>query len=214
MPQFCVDRLSIPPRLRPDHGVIDADALAVACDAARAAALILQDAHTQADAVLAAAATAAAAAVQYEQEQVAQQACALLENLRAAQACLLDGVGPLAVDLAALAFARLVVDTAPDERVACAVRRVVEEAPRRLVEAVAWVHPDDAPRMATTAWEVRHDARLTPGSCRLEAASGEWSSSFDLAALALQAALEQQAAVIKIEDCAGEPLAHQNHLSG
>lgn len=189
MTTFCVAALTVPSRLRARHGVLQSDALAVACHAERAAALTLLEARAQAAAIVDEATARAADAVRHEQQRVAQEGAALLDGLRAAQDRLLEGVGPLAIDLATRAFERLVAGMTPPERIACAVRQVREEAPQRLLEAVAWVHPDDLPLLADCPWDARADARLAPGTCRLEAASGQWQASFDLGAAALMEAL-------------------------
>lgn len=200
MPSFCTEIIAVPARLRANHGVLQADSLAVAHDARRAAALMLQEARAQADAVLEQATAQAADLLRDEQSRVAREAALLLDGLRAARERLLDGVAPLAADLAAQAFERLVLDLTPPERIAAAVRRVREEAPARLVSGLAWVHPDDAPLLADSPWELRLDARLARGNCRLEAASGEWLAGFELGATALKDALLAGAAAARLEE--------------
>lgn len=195
MNSFCVEKLSLPARLRPLHGVVQAEAFVVTGDAQRAAALLLKEARATAAALLEEAQATAAAAMRREQQRVAQESTVLLQGLRQAQENLLDRVGALAIELAGQAFERLVVDAAPAERIAAAVRRVREEAPSRLSEAVAWVHPDDQALIGDCPWELRTDARLERGACRLEASSGEWRADFTLAATALQDALTAQQAL-------------------
>lgn len=197
MDSFCVDKLALPARLRPSHGVVRADTLAVACDGARAAALMLQEARAQAQALLHAAAAEAADTLRREQQRVAEEAGALLHGLRAAQDRLLDGAGALAVDLAARAFARLVLEATPQQRISAALRRVREEAPQRLASALAFVHPEDLPLIADAPWELRADPGQARGTCRLEAASGEWRAAFELGAAALNDALLAQAALFE-----------------
>lgn len=197
MNSFCVDTLSLTPGLRPLRGVLRAPGMALAAEGERAAAVVLQQARAQADAILAKAGDEAAAATRSERQRVALEATRLLEGLRLLQAQMLDGVGELALELAHQAFERLVADTVPAERIAGAVRRVREEAPAKLLSAVLCVHPEDLPGLGETSWELRADARLAPGACRLEAASGEWSASFSLGAQELGAALRQQQAWFK-----------------
>ena len=204
MEAFCVERVSVPPRLRARSGLLRSPCLAVSADAGRAAALVLRQAREEADALLEQSRIDAAAAVQHESRRVARQATDLLRGLESAQERLLDGVERLAVELATQAFTRLVADAAPVERIAAAVRRVREEAPARLSEAVLWVHPEDQAVVAGSPWEVSPDARLARGACRLAASSGEWHASFDLATEALVQALAEQAGTAQIPDPRGE----------
>lgn len=197
---FCVERLSVPAQLRARAGVLRAGSLAITCDARRAADLILQEAREAAAAMRATAALDAAEAVSAERRRVAHEASQLLNGLRAAQERLLENLGQLAFELAERAFERLVFDMTPRERIAAAVRRVCEEAPQRLAAAVAWVHPDDLPLVEAAPWELRADPRLAPGSCRLEASSGEWLAVFDLGAATLQEALRAQATLFTAQD--------------
>ncbi|MPS30350.1 MAG: flagellar biosynthesis/type III secretory pathway protein [Alcaligenaceae bacterium] len=202
MDSFCVERISISPRLRARHGLLRSQALAVCDDAERAAGLVAHSAQEAADALLEKARSDAAAIALDEGQRVAEQAAMLLDGLSAAQERLLDGVERLALELAGRAFERLVADMAPAERIAAAVRRVREEAPVKLHEAIAWVHPDDEAMLENPPWEIRCDARLERGSCRLEASSGEWRASFELAAAALRQALAARAAAFA-PDAAG-----------
>ncbi|WP_296555975.1 FliH/SctL family protein [Pigmentiphaga sp.] len=199
MDSFCVERVSIPPRLRARHGLLRSRSLAVCADAERAAELALRLAREQADAVLEQSRAEAAAAVLCESQRVARQATDLLQGLESAQTRLLDGVETLAVELAAQAFTRLAADMAPAERIAASVRRVREEAPAKLSEAVVWVNPDDLALLGDSPWDARPDARLARGACRLEASSGEWHASFDLAVAALEQALAAHGAEARIQ---------------
>ncbi|MBN9473231.1 MAG: hypothetical protein ABS43_12325 [Bordetella sp. SCN 67-23] len=189
MDSFCVERVSVPPGLRARRGVLRDRSLEVCSEAARVAEAVLRQARDEADVLLKQARVDAAAAVRSESERAARQATELLRGLESAQVRLLDGVETLAVECAAQAFARLVADMPPTERIAAAVRRVREEAPTKLSEAVVWTHPDDQVLVADSPWETRSDARLARGACRLEASSGEWHASFDLAVVALEQAL-------------------------
>lgn len=204
MDAFCVETLQLPPTLRARHGVLRADALAVCEDAMRACALMRQRASDAAAAMQARAQAEAARVLQVEQARLAEQATQLLQALQQAREQLLDGVEALAAGMAAQAFELLVADLAPSERIAAAVRRVRDQAPAKLHEAQAWVHPDDLAALEGGPWPVRPDPRLAPGSCRLEAASGEWVASFELASAALaqamQARVDTLAAGVQVED--------------
>ncbi|MBP0597303.1 flagellar biosynthesis/type III secretory pathway protein [Herbaspirillum sp. LeCh32-8] len=192
--RFCTAELSLPHHLRARHGVVSGEAFLVTEDARAAAAHLLAQARAQAEDIREQARADAMAALRDEQGRIAREAGELLERLREREAVMLDGVAGLAIELAQSIYERLLVDTIAQERVAAACRRVREEAPPKLIDAVAWLHPDDVAGLAQEhglPWEVRGDARLAPGSCRLEAASGEWRAEFALAAEALRAALSQ-----------------------
>ncbi|MET3432017.1 flagellar biosynthesis/type III secretory pathway protein FliH [Herbaspirillum seropedicae] len=193
-PPFLAAELCLPPSLRPRHGVVSSVDFRVTEDARLAAAQLVQQAQEQAAGIREQARADALAALQDEERRIAHEAGQLLARLREREASMLEGVAALAVDLALSIFERLLADTVPRERVLAACRRVREEAPPKLTEAVAWLHPDDAASLAqgdALPWELRTDARLAQGTCRLEAASGEWRADFSLAAEALRATLQQ-----------------------
>nr|WP_253909724.1 HrpE/YscL family type III secretion apparatus protein [Herbaspirillum seropedicae] len=184
----------MPPSLRPRHGVVSSVDFRVTEDARLAAAQLVQQAQAEAAGIREQARADALAALHDEERRIAHEAGQLLARLREREASMLEGVAGLAVDLAHSIFDRLLVDTTARERVMAACRRVREEAPPKLTEAVAWLHPEDAASLAqedALPWELRTDARLAQGSCRLEAASGEWRADFSLAAEALRATVQQ-----------------------
>lgn len=189
MDAFCVEILQLPPTLRARRGVLRADALVVCDDTMRACALIRQRASDDAVAMRARAQADAARVLEVEQARLAGQATQLLHALQQSREQLLEGVEALAAAMAAQAFELLVADLTPPERIAAAVRRVSEQAPAKLHEAQAWVHPDDLEALEGGPWPVRPDPRMRPGSCRLEAASGEWVASFEMACTALSQAM-------------------------
>lgn len=191
MNAFCVETLTMPPQLRAEHGVLRAPALQVSTDAQRAANQLLDDSRRQAAAITAAAHAAARVAVRQEQERTAVTADALLRTLKQSRALLLDRAEDVVLELATQLFERLLLEIGPRERLAAMLRRVRQEAPSRLVSAVLRVHPDDAVLISDgdCEWEVKPDPALAPGTCKLEAASGEWQAGFELAREALLAAL-------------------------
>jgi len=193
MSDFCSETLRLPQTLRPRYGVVRSDDLAVSGETARACRLMLHRAGQEAEAMQEQARAAAAAAMRQEQQRVAAQATTLLQTLQHAHEQLLDGVETLAAEMTARAFALLVADLPAVDRIAASVRRVREQAPARLSEAVAWVHPEELDALDGGAWQVKADAGLARGSCRLEASSGQWFASFELAADALADALAAQA---------------------
>ena len=194
MNSFCVATLQMPPGLRARQGVVRSDAFFITDDACQAAEQLLAAARAQADDILARARAQADSAVRREQERVADEATRMLSVLQQMKESVLDEAAGLAIELARQTFDRLVLETTPQERLDAACRRVLEEAPPKLTDAVAWMHPDDAASLEGAThlpWEVKGDKRLTPGTCRLEAANGEWRAEFGLATEALRASLDQ-----------------------
>jgi len=188
MRNFCVERIAVPPALRAEHGVLRAPSLRVAADAGRVAGQILQEAREEAARVRAAAQEDAGRAVRLEQERVAARGAAFLSDLMRIEQDLLARVESLVGDLAQQTFDRLVLESTPRERIDAMVRRILLEAPGKLVAPVLSMHPDDIDAAPDSAWELRSDAGLTPGTCKLEAASGEWRADFELAVAALRTA--------------------------
>ncbi|EJL88968.1 flagellar biosynthesis/type III secretory pathway protein [Herbaspirillum sp. CF444] len=206
MNDFCIETIAVPDKLRPAHGVLRVASLRVATEATLAAALTMQEASAQAQAVQAAAQRQAQDAVRQEQEEVARRATGLLQALQQAQHLLIEQVDALVVALAQETFDRLVLELTPRERIEAAFRRVVQEAPAKLTTPALSVHPDDLALVPQSAWELKPDPRLAPGTCRLEAASGEWRAEFNLAVDALRAALGDAGQVIVARAApAGQP---------
>ncbi|MCA1325651.1 FliH/SctL family protein [Herbaspirillum sp. alder98] len=194
MNNFCVETLALPRTLRPRFGVISSPAFAVTDEAGQAAAHILAEARRQAEALMKKARQEADHLMRDEQRRVAEEATQLMQVLQQMQHEVLEQAQELAIELAQLTFDRLVLETTARERLEAACRRVRAEAPSKLTEAVAWVHPLDRAELDSAdsmAWAIKEDDRLPRGTCRLEAASGEWRAQFDLAAAALRAALAQ-----------------------
>lgn len=199
MTGFCVARIAVNPHLRAAHGIVRAGDLALSADARAAARLLLEAARTQAGAERAEAARAAQAVLAEaraqadalcaaEQARVLDQAAGLLRGLDQARDAVVERAEDIVVDLARALFERLVADTVPRERLQAALARVVQEAPARLAEPQLRVHPDDVALLPALDWPVKPDPLLARGSCRLEAASGQWCASFDAAVDALRAA--------------------------
>ncbi|MFJ3044659.1 HrpE/YscL family type III secretion apparatus protein [Herbaspirillum chlorophenolicum] len=209
MNSFCVATLALPQSLRPRFGVVRSEAFAVTDEAGQAAARMLEQARQQADDLMKKARRQADHLMRDEQRRVAEEATQLVQVLQQMQCEVLEQAQELAIELAQLTFDRLVLETTPRERLEAACRRVRAEAPPKLAEAVAWMHPLDKAELAAAdamAWQIREDDRLPRGTCRLEAASGEWRAQFDLAAAALRAALAEFGAL-------GAPAVDQNHVA-
>ncbi|NQE46994.1 HrpE/YscL family type III secretion apparatus protein [Herbaspirillum rubrisubalbicans] len=197
MSDFAVQRVTLPDHLRPANGVLRLTGLTVTSDAAQLAAQMLAQAREEAARVREQVAEEAGQAVMRQQQEVAQQGAALLEGLRQAQHDMLERIEEVVVDLAQEVMERLLLELTPRERITAMLRRVRQEAPPKLHEAVLWVHPDDQPLLAASPWEMQTDSALAPGSCRLEAASGEWRSDFALAVQALRDGLAGASARLK-----------------
>lgn len=185
MSQFCVVRLAPDARLRPEHGVLSAAVLELTAQAQLLARQIVQQAEAEREALLAEARAQAQLAVRESEARVLQEGEQLLQGLRQAMQDLLGGAEDIVTGLARQLYERLVFETTPAERIAAAYRRVLEEAPPKLVNAVLRLHPADMPLLAEVAWDCKADARLAPGTCRLEADSGEWQADFSAAVAAL-----------------------------
>jgi flagellar biosynthesis/type III secretory pathway protein FliH len=186
MNEFCVQVVCMPQNLRPDHGIVRTAGLVATADATKLVAEMLAQARQDAAQLRAVAHAEAQQAVRHEQQEIARKGSLLLEVLQGAQHDMLERVGGLVVDLAQEVFDRLLLELTPRERIAAMLRRIRQEAPSKLREGVLWVHPDDRDLLPESPWEVQVDAALAVGSCRLEAASGEWRADFSLAAQALR----------------------------
>lgn len=210
---FCVERISPPGNLRASRGVLRSSALAVTAEAGLAAEQILQRARDEAAALVAEAqrcadrltADAEARALRREQEAL-QKASALtrdteratlesadrlLKGLEEANAVFLARSGDMVVTLTQGLFDRLVRASTPRTRLEAMLAQLIQEAPSRLAEAMLHVHPDDVALLPALEWEIKPDASLARGTCRLEAASGEWRASFDAAVEALTLAFAE-----------------------
>jgi flagellar biosynthesis/type III secretory pathway protein FliH len=210
---FCVDTIAVNPHLRAQHGILRAAGLPLANHVRRAAhllqqqardaaddmlrdardgaAAILAEARAEAEHLLADARAQASASGAAERQRVALQAGELLQALEQANRTIVEQVDEMVAGLARALYDRLVMETTPQERIAASLRRVQQEAPPKLIDALLRVHPDDAALLPGTDWPVKTDMALARGACRLEAASGQWCASFDLAVQDLQSAFAQ-----------------------
>jgi flagellar biosynthesis/type III secretory pathway protein FliH len=191
MSDFCVATITAEPDLRAANGVLRAGSRRITADARVIARQVLQDAHDEAEAVLCRATEQATRATQDAEQDAITRARGLLQALEQAHATLVLRGQDIIVDVAQRLFDQLVMDTAPRERIEATLKRVLEEAPSKLVNPVLRVHPADFDLVPSIDWEVKADPSLTPGTCRLEAATGQWRADFSAAVAALKAAFER-----------------------
>lgn len=189
MMTFCVAQLAPPPELLADDGLLRAVDLGTTADAQALAGRIVAAAEAERAGLLAAAAEEARQSLAADQARVLTEGAALLDGLRAAADSLGEQAEDIVTGLARQLFERLVLETTPQQRVAASYRRLLAEAPPRLVNAVLRLHPDELALAEGCEWPVKADATLAPGACRLEADSGQWHADFGAAASALSAAL-------------------------
>ncbi|HEX7635819.1 MAG TPA: HrpE/YscL family type III secretion apparatus protein [Noviherbaspirillum sp.] len=179
-----------------------ADAEGVLSEARSEAGALVEDAHkdandilgkarAEAERILADARKQAQQLTAAEQKRAITQAAELLRSLQQANDTILERVEDIVVSLAQTLYDRLVMDTTPQERIGAALKRVLLEAPPKLVDALLRVHPEDAALLPELDWPVKADATLVPGACRLEASNGQWCANFDAAVQAVKAALAQ-----------------------
>jgi flagellar biosynthesis/type III secretory pathway protein FliH len=194
---FALHTIAPAPELLPVNGVFALAALRATGDATVAAARIRSDARDAAEAEQVLAAERSRAERAAFQAATLAQAEAMLAVLAQLEQRFLDQAAPMVADLAQALFLRLAGQLAPAERVAAMLHQLRLHAPPRLADAVLRMHPDDTAAMDVAAvapgWRIDPDAALSPGCCRLEAASGEWCFDFDGAALALVAGLHDAA---------------------
>ncbi|MFC7516072.1 FliH/SctL family protein [Herbaspirillum sp. GCM10030257] len=188
MTAFCLDTITQDDSLRPDHGVLRIAARAVTADARQAAQRIREAAEADAQTLLQTARVEADRLAQEAEIQTLQRADALIKTLEQTNARFLQQAEDIIIELAKGLFDRLVLEATPREKLEAALKRILQEAPPKLVNPMLRVHPDDAELLPKVEWEVKVDASLMPGSCRLEAASGEWCADFGAAIAALTSA--------------------------
>lgn len=210
---FCIDTIAANPHLRARHGILPAAALPITADARHAAQLlareaqagaelllgearagaaaILADARAEAERLLAEAGEQASRLSAAERQRVAAQAAELLQSLAQAEGAILERAEDIVAGLAHTLYDRLVMQTTPRERIDAALRRVLQEAPPKLVDAQLRAHPDDLALLPQLDWPLKADTALARGACRLEASNGQWCASFDLAVQDLKAAFTQ-----------------------
>lgn len=196
---FCTAEIKPDASLRPAHGVMRSEAMAVTADARAASGRIIAQARREAAAIVEAGREQAEAARREAQEaaraltrdaerETLRRGAELLDALERANGELFKGAQATVVDLAQALFDRLVGDMTPRKRIEAALRRLRQELPRKLISPALYIHPDDAALLPEMEWEVCHDASMARGSCRLEANSGEWRVDFDAAVEALREA--------------------------
>lgn len=189
MKAFCVARMSTDRRLLPSHGVLHAATREMTADAQLLATRIVEQGRAEAAQLLAEAQVQARQAVQAAETRVLEQSIQLQQGMEAAMADLLEQAQDIVLRLAAELYDRLVLETTPQEKIAAACRRLLREAPPKLVNTVLRLHPGDMPPPDGTPWPCEADPALAPGCCRLEADSGEWRADFNAAAASLRQAL-------------------------
>lgn len=160
-------------------------------DAHKDAGDILSKARAEAERILADARKQAQQLTAAEQQRVIAQAKELLRSLQQANDTILERVEDTVVSLAQNLYDRLVMGTTPRERIDASLKRVLQEAPPKLVDSLLRVHPEDAALLPEVDWPVKADATLVPGTCRLEASNGQWCANFDAAVQAVKTAFAQ-----------------------
>jgi flagellar biosynthesis/type III secretory pathway protein FliH len=190
MADFCVETIRCEPQLRAEHGVLRSASIAVTSDARLAADRITEAARIDADALLQRAREEAKDVVHKAEQQTLERAAQLLRTLEDAHASLVQHAQDIVVSLAQGAFDCLVSDTTPRERIEAVVKRVKQEAQSGLTNAVLRLHPDDIEHAPEVEWEIKPDATLPRGACRLQASNGEWGADFTAAVSSLKLALD------------------------
>jgi flagellar biosynthesis/type III secretory pathway protein FliH len=191
MRSFCIDQIRIEPGLRAEHGVMRSASFAVTTRARVVAADIERRAEAEREAVLRAARDEAGRIVQEAETKVFEQAARLLELLAQMQGTVVDRAQDIVVDLACSLLDRLVLQMTPREKVEATLRRLLAEAPPKLVEPVLRVHPEDAEHLPAVDWEIKKDDTMARGACRLEATDGKWCADFGGALDALRNAFRE-----------------------
>jgi len=185
---FCVDTVSVSKKLRAQHGILRASSLQVTSDAVVAARKITEEAQAEARNVLDRAHQEARSAVSEAERKTFEQTQQLLQAIEKERETFLERGKDIIMDLAGALFDRLVAQMTPRERVEATLRRVMTEAPRRLINPVLRVNPEDVQFLPTLEWDIVEDAAIAPGSCKLVARNGEWSADFDAAVSSLKQA--------------------------
>lgn len=189
MSAFCIARLGADPRLLPVHGVLRGTAIERTADAELLAGQIVEQGRIEAQQLLATAREEALQAVHEAQADVLAQGMQLQQGMDAAMAAFMEQAQDMVAQLAGVLYDRLLLETSSQEKIAAACRRLLREAPPKLVNAVLRLHPQDMPPPPGLPWPCEADDKLEPGTCRLEADSGEWRADFTAAAAALRQAL-------------------------
>lgn len=188
--RFCVRTIEHDPRLCADGGLLRGADLTLAASAQALAERLREDAKLEAQHLLDHARSEAKDIVAAAERDVWARAASLLQALERQHAMFLEHAQGVVIDLSQSVFERLVAEASDAERVAACVRRVLQDAPKNLPNALLRVHPDDVAHLPPVEWEIEEDAAMARGACRLEASSGEWHADFIGAAAALRSALE------------------------
>lgn len=186
---FCIRKITHAPRLADRGGLLRASDLQLTSNAQSAARSIHEEASEEAEQIIGAAKQEARAAVIRAEKETLERAALLLRRLEAQHAAYLDRAQGLLVDLLMAAFNRLVCEMPDRERIASCVKRIVQDAPANLSNALLRMHPDDVCNLPEVGWEVKPDSSLSAGSLRLEASSGEWQADFPASVEALSEAI-------------------------
>lgn len=190
MRDFCAEKVSLEKGLRSMHGVVLLGDIAVLNDARSLAEQIIAHAQEQAAMMLSRADEQVRDMTSKAEKDVLTEAESLIGNLNNAQNDLIGKARDVIVDVALALFDRLLVDVSPREKLEASIKRIVSEAPPRLVQAVLFVHPDEKSLVPETDWECKEDRSLPLGCCRLEASSGEWRADFSAAVESLKVSLK------------------------
>ena len=186
---FCVAKIDIDTALRPEHGVLRDNALAITADARLCAQRTLDNAQATADQI-----------VQQAQQQAdaitadaEQRTLAAMRSYQAAfdaqYAEFIQRAQPLVIQLALGLFDKLVQSMSERERVAATVTRLTFEAPTKLSEVMLHLNPADVAQVSNVEWPIKGDPTLAPGTAVLIASSGEWRMNFSMAVDTLKASL-------------------------
>ncbi|WP_028100968.1 FliH/SctL family protein [Pseudoduganella violaceinigra] len=186
---FCAGRVSVDPDLLSQHGVLHAAAMKRTADAHVLAERIVEQGREDAERLLTEARSAAQQAVFDAESRVLEQGMLLQQGMDAAMAGLLEQAQDIVAGLAGTLYDRLLLQTTDGEKIAAACRHLLREAPPKLVNALLRLHPADMPPPDGLPWPCEADPALEPGSCKLEAGSGEWRVDLSAAASALRQAL-------------------------
>ena len=178
---FYVEKIKLDGKLQPKQGWLKAEGIGITSDANVLAQDIIAQAKQEAATMLAATRDEVQHALRHAEQNCLQQASQLLNALQQERQYLLTNMESIALELVQAMFDRLVLETTPADRIRAMLKRVQQEAPPRLTSALLRVHPGDLPLLPQQEWEIKTDTSLQPGSCRLEASTGVWSASFQLA---------------------------------
>ncbi|HEY8608114.1 MAG TPA: HrpE/YscL family type III secretion apparatus protein [Noviherbaspirillum sp.] len=193
MNSFLVDEIATDAQLRLENGILRCRDLQLTTDARVVAQRIRQQAQEDAEAIRRTAQDEAQRCVREAEQEVMRKAADLLLQLEQTHARLIGRAQEIVVDLVKQTFDHVVLKSTPRAQIEAALRRVLREAPPRLVHAVLHVHPDAVGLLPELEWEVKPDESLPRGACRLEAANGEWRADFAAAAEAVKAAFATEA---------------------